>query len=570
MKKQIMGILLSALLLTGCGSDPADPGAGKPEQSDPTPTKAVSEAQATEAPAPSLPDAEPDDSGVFSKFFENGEVEGNGGYFIRVGRKVYYREFLPEAFPEFATFAEYLSCVDGGVASKLHIYDLDSLKDESLLDCYGEGPIFAGTEGLFFGDARNDTTWLVRPDSGDIKSYCSGSPIAISADGRQLAVMRWDGSNLTYDVLEGGELLYEIDFEENKELYGFCGSDLILRRELKDGSHELLSFDKNGNSTPLGTLPEKSVETSYPFPEVIQFLPDSHGCFICLGYYEGTGHFLSEWFVVSVRPGEAGSLTTLQHSGDTEYPPTMFMEGDQPAVYQTFNKSIELSNGTYGDLIWHDSPRGVTVLEKDFISDLDYFSEDDPLYWSENIQNAVVLDKTAFVIRARGEHFEEMDIGWRPAYIPYYYEYRVIPFGEEMRDDEGNPDQIHNLCTHYIEPAEIDTELLRGRWEETAYITEGSHGYVMEDLKEYLEFHEDGSITLEMKDSDTNRYKEYTLEESVIEYGDPCYTTEVGSWGTYTFTLYRRIEDRLEVSVMWHYSDGTPGSSTHIYRKMEE
>ena len=67
MNKKFLGILLSALLLTGCGSDPADPGTGNADKTDPTPTKEEAPTQAAESPSPSVPEEVKEDTGVFAR-----------------------------------------------------------------------------------------------------------------------------------------------------------------------------------------------------------------------------------------------------------------------------------------------------------------------------------------------------------------------------------------------------------------------------------------------------------------------------------------------------------------------
>ncbi len=570
MKKQLIGILLSAALLSACGDNNTDP--VKPESTDPTPTMEAAPTEPASEPTVAPAEAVVEENGIFSKYFSSGDVEGNGGYFVRIGRKVYYREIAPEAFPQYATFGEYLDYELPLPDSTLSVYDLDSCQEKQLFAVNGNGVLYAGKQGLFLGDTDKELTRLIDPESGYVTTYADGCPIAVSEDGELLATCFWGGHEYSYNVFKDGNPIYHIeDGNEIGEMLGFAGDALIGKCYDDDANYYLVSYDTTGSRTILGNIPAAENTTDpYSIPELIQFLPDKNGCFVSFGYYEGSGHFLSEWVVLAVTPGSADSLKVLKASGVNEYPPYMFSEGgEEPGIYENFNKRIELSDVTYGDLIWHDSPTGVTLLEKDFIYDHYYESEYDPIFWQDDILDAVILDKTAFIIRASGEHIAEKDIGWRAAFMPRSYEYYVIPFGEEMRDDKGNPDQARDLYLNFVEPLPIDMAELTGRWEEYAYIVEGSYGIPMDWEQQTLEFHDDGTVTLTKTDTELNKKVEYTLEEAVDEYGHrPCYKLTNGDL-TLTYTMYRLIDERLDVSVEWDNMDGTPGGSDLIFHKAE-
>ena len=182
----------------------------------------------------------------------------------------------------------------------------------------------------------------------------------------------------------------------------------------------------------------------------------------------------------------------------------------------------------------------------------------------------MILDHTAFVISAVGEHMEEADIGWRPAYIPTSYACEVIPFSPELLDANGLPNRNYYLYMDFVEPSVIDVSELTGRWEEFAYIVEGTYGKPQDWEMQYLNFNADGSVTLEKRDVDHADLTAYTLTKTEDDYGGrPCYSVKIYE-SEEKHTMYRLNDDRLEVSVDWTYSDGTPGGCNIIYHRVTE
>ena len=62
----------------------------------------------TDSPKP-FKAGETDTPSVFGEAFLEGEVENNGGFFVRVGDTVYFREYGQDVLPETALFGEFIT-----------------------------------------------------------------------------------------------------------------------------------------------------------------------------------------------------------------------------------------------------------------------------------------------------------------------------------------------------------------------------------------------------------------------------------------------------------------------------
>ncbi len=573
-------ITLSVSMLTAC----TDKNAGsrgqyvpKEEQEDPVVTQAPTP---SEAPADPLPTEGPEQPAlsVFSDEFSAGEVEGNGGYFVQLGRKVYYRVIMPEGMPDTAQFGYYLDEEDPSAASVLSVYDLDTQDWQDVMDVHGRGKLFACSDGLLLSDG-NGSISLIDPDGRSSTKYCKGERIIdVSSDGELVAVSAYDSNwNYTCSVYKNGDLLYSAD--DILDAYGFANGQLITIRKVDEvENYELLSYSEDGTETILGTFerPDYVYDAwGWSIPELIEFCDVDEDAVLTLGFYEGTGHFLSGWEAYRMTAGKAGSLERIETTEENCHveemnEPSMFIDsiGDV-SFYDIKGNTVGLSEGYKGDLVYYDSPFGATKLENYFI---EYYSDGE---WDENILDSVVFDKTAFVITASGHHIPEEDVGWRYAYYPTYYRYIAIPFGKDALQYESNDNyEMKYLASEFIRHVDkYDGEGLIGTsWECVSYEVEGQYVAAAEDSYiRTLNFNDDGTVTYTKEDKYDGSKKEYTLEPTEYEYYEdyPCYYLENDGYSSQYWVITVLIGYHMSFSVEWQNHDGTPGGCDYVFNPVE-
>ncbi|MBO4914644.1 MAG: hypothetical protein J5449_05495, partial [Oscillospiraceae bacterium] len=126
---------LTVLLFAGCAGKSAPPAAQQAEAS-----PAFSASDAVEAPGGS----------------SEAEVENNGGYYVRVGNRVFYRQYGADATPKTAVFGEFtLPWGMTGCESELKALDLSTGKTETLFVESGAGPLWYADGGFYLQEFIN-------------------------------------------------------------------------------------------------------------------------------------------------------------------------------------------------------------------------------------------------------------------------------------------------------------------------------------------------------------------------------------------------------------------------------
>jgi len=576
MKKRLLRLTMLALslgILGGCDSGSGDPrGVYTPDdtQAQTTPTES---AAPTPDDMPQHPDSiDVDAPGVFSSEFVQNEIEGNGGYFVRAGRKVYYRAIRPEGMPQSALFAEFLNGENADASSVLAVYDLDTQGFSDVMDVRGSGRMYACVEGLLLADG-NGSINCYDPVGRSSTTYCSGNSIVdVSDDGNFLAVTEYDTDyNLSYSVYEGKDKLYSVN--GLLDVYGFAQDQLIAVRKIDDdaGRFEFVSYAADGTETSLGTFVKPAeIYDAWTIPELIEFEPHGDTVYLTVGYYEGTGHFLSAWEGYKMQAGKAQSLEDIEvtnannKTSEGSEPDMLVDESGDVGFYDVKTNTVGLSEGYYGDLVYYDSPYGATVISKYMI-----YENMEPS-WYDTMLESVVLDKTAFLIKATGHRLEEEDIGWRYAYYPESYAYYAIPM-----DDAGTDGECPRLCLVNEYPkyaSKQDAVELKGtEWKCVSLEAEGQYMTADEDgFDRYLVFNNDDTVTYTVIDGTDTR--EYTLKPTELEYYEDysCYEMEADDMNTEQWVLLVHIGDHLEFSVEWRYDDGTPGGCNFVFNPLDK
>ena len=227
---------------------------------------------------------------------------------------------------------------------------------------------------------------------------------------------------------------------------GNAGETLIVMLHTADEEYILCSVDEAGDVTRLGLI--GNTDNGYGEPKQFQYV-DGY-VYVCLGYYEGTGHFLSRWEVVKAEPGVEGSLE-IAINGDDE-PGTYDGEGPDPDVPVFFfdtggalDHSEHVPYKAYmgegdkeNDLMYYDDVFDECTLVKDFIDRSDYEK-------CSMIQDIESVAETAFIIYADTEADSEYDIGWRMGYRMTGWHICAIPFDSDHLDDNGLAWEIINF-----------------------------------------------------------------------------------------------------------------------------
>ena len=416
MKRKILGasLLLLVLLLTACG------GAGNVEKGGAAARNGADAEDAAVGEAQAAP-------------FDASDVENNGGFYVRVGGKVYFRKYGADALGKLAIFGEFTEDWNAtGDESEIMSYDLTTRRMETVFKDTGYGEIYVGDGGFYLQERVNGApcvAWYA-PDGAERRVIADGTPLGVT-DGGLLAVSDGDsfflyrnGRSAGYFISEfpmifaglseDGLFLFDTERSPDADEYGTLQCTLW---QLSPGSE--------GTLLRLGSLPE----TDYMYgAEPGQFAAAGEQIGGVMGYYAGTGHFLNDFAAFTATPGVQDSLLVLDvapdgEDGEPSLPKLTFDEaGNAAAVpYLYGDLRIGYGEGNDGDLELYDGFQW-TTLQEGFAS----FRTDGGGY-AKLAQNMEYVDGAAYVTLAAAYASPLDDIGWRDAYALLDMFYVVVP-----------------------------------------------------------------------------------------------------------------------------------------------
>jgi len=435
---------------------------------------------------------------------ERPNVDNNGGFFVRVGEKIWFRQYADGAIDEPQLWGNFLNVPPSHkIESTLCFYDEegDAIIEEMGDD--GFGPLWFGTDGFFLNRADEDSglsTVYFRPvDGGKAQDLREGEVAGVSDNGRFVAIESKDSPGFSgLYIYEGTKELYRI-VPSDSEYYEFGA--LTNEGDLVYGGYDYDSelytvryLPKGGHvSTILGTLPDPELAMSSA--QLSQCLLDGDDVYFVFAWYEGTGNMLAETMCARAVLNKDNSMSVMEHetlSDESEYDlplPKLLLEGPgEVEAFDVLPGDIGLSMINFGDLIWYDSPYSAICLIPEFI-------EQNPFdYGDKIVQTMCSIGDSAYLIVAGSSPAPEYDIGWRMAYSPGDLYYLRVPLqenswvetlvGKEWGDNSEILDMVYSKMI--------------GEWE---LVETHDEAGLPETVQETISFLPDGRVILDRTDS---------------------------------------------------------------------
>ena len=416
-KLRILCLLLSLTLLTACGSAET---VGKGADGAESGNAGSVEKSLNAAPAP----------------VDTSDIENNGGNYVRVGGKVYFRKYGPAALETLAMFGEFAEewSATGG-ASEIMAYDLTTKRVESVFEDTGYGGLYAGDGWLYLQERVNGANYVTRYGLDGIQSE-------IIAEGKLLGLT--DGGLLALE--QNDAFLF---YRDGKEIGRYASETPLLFAGLSDDGLFLVSSEYVGETDEggdlqcalwqlspdadallsLGVLPE----TDFMFSvEPEQFIETENQIGVAIGYYAGTGHFLNDFAALTATPGVENSLAML----DASAPDPESDEYSLPKLALDDAGNIAVVPYLYGDLRvgWQEEDNGDLQLYDGFqwVTLRKGFCpyRTDGAGYANITQSMECVDGAAYVTFAAAYASPLDDIGWRSAYSLLDMFYWVVPASE--------------------------------------------------------------------------------------------------------------------------------------------
>lgn len=411
MKKKTLhfaALMLAALLLFGCAQQKTE-------------SRSISDTGAQETPQESVQESAPP------------EVENNGGYYVRLDDKIYFRRYGAEALSKVAVFGEFTlpwNMRDG--ESELMQYDLTSGVLTAVCKESGRGPLWYGDGGFYLCEHINGEDWVVwyAPDGGSVEPLCRGELLGISENGL-LAVERTETSpsyHTVYSFYSGKTVTGELETEKTMMKAGVTDKGLFLvsvayGEDSEDGC-QLWQITPEGKLLHLGELPDTEEDSFVYDVQPDRFLAEGDKIAVGVGYYAGTGHFLDMSVFVEATVDREDSLQTLT-PGDIEGE-----NGELPRLAAGENGEFAFVPALPGELrIGWDEMGALEVWEDGewkLISE--HFAPGLNGGWGNRnmVQHMDWIGNTAYVTLACVHASPADDIGWREGYALHHMRYLQV------------------------------------------------------------------------------------------------------------------------------------------------
>ena len=199
------------------------------------------------------------------------KISNNGGYFVGVEDRVYYREYGPYSVSGIALYGEFLGGenyggafikrIEPGKAEPSVIADRDD----------GYGKLYYHQGFLYSQRLENyETNVIYRIDlkSGDAEDLCAGTLLGGSEDGRYLAVSEYLDGRSFLKILDGG-VAGKNEYSTLSGYFNYVGSheDKVFFLLFSDTEEDvyLMQYDYDGDLVNLAKLPRDEMGyASYP------------------------------------------------------------------------------------------------------------------------------------------------------------------------------------------------------------------------------------------------------------------------------------------------------------------
>ena len=350
------------------------------------------------------------------------EVKNNGGYYVRVGDRVFFRRYGADAVAKGAVFGEFTAAWNTQGESELMAYtpatgELTALYTES-----GSGPLWYGDGGFYLSERISGAIRVVwyAADGGAAEPVCDGRVLGVTDSGL-LAVERTEEEpsyHTVYAFYRNKAAAGELATDEDMTFAGLTDDGVFLLgaaySEDVPVKYTLWQITPEGKQIHLGELPETDQN---PFVYDVQpdrFLATGGKVVVGVGYYAGTGHFLDAAVFVEADVGREDSLRVLT-------PDLGGAEGDElPRLTVGEDGSAAFAPALDGELrVSWDEPGALEVRENGAWQPLaEYFAPDLSGGWGYRriVQHMDYIDGAAYVTLACAHVSPADAIGWREAY----------------------------------------------------------------------------------------------------------------------------------------------------------
>lgn len=452
---QWAGVLAAAIVLGGCVLNP-----GKKEEPSSQAERGLEETVK--------------EGGKEEKKKPRDQVENNGGYFVAVGDKVYFRFYHTYSLEQTMLWGEFLGGYPYyyGEYSEIWSYDLNTGKAQAAFSDGGNGPIFAYQDRLYLQksgeplgeeeeyedvEGNPDAIYSVTLSGEDKREIASGNILAMNDKNGVFCVSKAYGASADLELWQGEEQIYSISANDPVESfqYLFCGTSGEYAFFIKsyygtEGEDFLysLKLEKDAEMVNLGSLGVQEVlEEEVGYTDVHKVLIQKDKGYLSMGIRAGTGNMLMHSYYYTFDVDQENSLARQNALTGGEEDSLDFTVDAQGEMQKTDHAPFSAWQEK-NDLYFADEG-GEKLLCKDYFPEFARGSGMEGM-----AQTIEYVRGHFFVMDCLVRRFKAEDVGWRWAYRRFCDRYFCLDPKEN-----GDPEPLGTLYSE--EPSMVNICLLK-------------------------------------------------------------------------------------------------------------
>ncbi|MCR5107693.1 MAG: hypothetical protein K6B28_05975, partial [Lachnospiraceae bacterium] len=223
---------------------------------------------------------------------ESRTIENNGGYFLKAGNEVFYREHQLDTLCKNAVWGEFIENpsfndeygYDPAAVSQICSIDTETFEKKEIYEDSGYGKLFSDGKRLYLNEYDGKETYVkyISFDGDNEGMVASGEIVGCDAKSGLLAITSWEAEPYTciLSLYKGTELLNEFRSEEGFEFAGITDEGIFyMVPDYMNGNADYyqLTADQD-KEIHLGSMGD----FEYEMPVHEQFLSDGENVYFVL------------------------------------------------------------------------------------------------------------------------------------------------------------------------------------------------------------------------------------------------------------------------------------------------
>lgn len=402
-------IMLSGILLCGCGKEVPDTDRETVTERDRVITADRQQEESVDTPAE--------------------KVYNNGGNFVKVGDSIYYIKVSEEALVNSVPYGDFREYSQSGENSWLMRYDTVAGGEAEMVAVVPWSNRLIYSQGCFylsyFDKASEKKLAEVDLESGRLTILCDELIRSLDPDTGRYVIVRYEDGACLLEAYEGRTKIADIVINKpycnlvevrlQDDYLVYCLDDGVEEDNPYLSYNNLYAYCLSSKKTVwLGRIPSNPAVDYFSNGEIDQIEILDQMVYVGVGYYEGSGHFLTGGAICTADVTKEGSLKVTEKEADGPTERMTFLRSALPEIKISNHDEYEVVQDFQSDrlvLMIPDQSTGLKEKELFNLSDTLFEPEG-----TERIEVSEYVDGMVYLILDDVYYDEERSSDWEDVY----------------------------------------------------------------------------------------------------------------------------------------------------------